>query len=558
MWRINHTYKPTHYVFGRRKFDYQLRASKLKWFQDKAYVVDVEGKKFRTILKNIESVGTNLFNLLPDQPDKILVSVRNLEFAEDIYEVDLDSFLSKRVQRGATGESYDSDVFGKIRGRSEIVGGGDDIRIEYSYVHPETGKWEMHHALMATERVGWQPAGYDVDGRTVYILDNQDRDKAIVRKYDVVTREVSEPIFADPAIEATGVLQSGRPGELGKFIGFSGLSHDIETMYTDPDWRDIQSRVYAALPRDARHTISSYSDDFTVIVITSSGPKRPPEYYLLINGQQLIGLGSSYPYLNPEEMADVDYVTYKARDGLEIPAYLTLPTTGEMPYPTVVMPHGGPWARDVPRFDYWVQFLANRGYAVLQPQFRGSQGWGQELWRAGDKEWGQKMQYDNDDGAAYLIERGIADPDKLAIYGYSYGGYAAMAAVVSPNTPFKCAIAGASGEINSFDRRTFENGFGRKFQNPSVGGLDILANLDKAHIPVHIFHGERDQNVPIWISEAYVKGLKKHDKEYEYTEIVDLWHSLPWWPQHHLAILEIFEDFLGNRCGFDEVKVAAQ
>lgn len=548
----------TLYVFGRRKFDYKIGSRNLKWFQDKAYVVDTEGKRFKEIMRNVESVGTNLFNSLPAQPDKILVSVRNLEFAEDIYEVDLNSYLHKIIQRGATGESYDSDVFGKIRGRQEIVGGGDDIRVEFSYRHPETGKWQVHHALMAIERVGWQPAGYDIDGRTVYILDNKDRDKAIVRKYDLVTREVSEPIFADPAIEATGVMQSRRPGELGKFIGFTGLSHDIETLYTDPDWRDIQSRVYAALPRDARHTISSYSDDFTVIVITSTGPKRPPEYYLLINGEQLVGLGSSYPYLNPDDMADVDYITYEARDGLEIPAYLTLPTKGEMPYPTVVMPHGGPWARDVPRFDYWVQFLANRGYAVLQPQFRGSQGWGQKLWRAGDKEWGQKMQYDNDDGAYDLIKKGIADPDRLAIYGYSYGGYAAMAAVVSPNTPFKCAIAGASGEIKSFDRRTFENGFGRQFQNPSVGGLDILANLDKAHIPVHIFHGERDQNVPIWISEAYVKGLRKHDKEYEYTEILDLWHSLPWWPQHHLAVLEIFEDFLGEGCGFDETKVAAQ
>lgn len=546
------------YVVGRTAHDYQVDTGMIKWFQDKAYLVDTEGKRFKQILKNVDSVGTNLFNRLPDQPGKILVSVRNLQFAEDIYEVDLKTNLKKPVQRGATGESYDSDVFGNIRGRTRIVGGGEDIRVEFSYVHPETGDWEAHHDLYAIERVGMQPAGYDVDGRTVFMLDNKDRDKALIRKYDLITREVSEPIFADPAIQATGVLQSRRPGELGKLIGFSGLSHDIETLYADPDWRDIQSRIYSALPRDARHSISSYSDDFTVMVITSTGPKRPAEYYLLINGEQLISLGSSYPHLKPELMADVNYVTYEARDGLEIPGYLTLPTTGEMPFPTVVMPHGGPWARDVPRFDYWVQFLANRGYAVLQPQFRGSEGWGQKLWRAGDKEWGQKMQYDNDDGAKYLVDRGIADPDRLAIYGYSYGGYAAMAAVVSPETPFKCAIAGASGEIRSFDRRTFENGFGRQFQNPSVGGLDILSNLDKAHIPVHIFHGERDQNVPIWISEAYVKGLRKNDKEYEYTEILDMWHSLPWWPQHHLAVLEILEGFLAEGCGFNETQVAAQ
>ena len=97
------------------------------------------------------------------------------------------------------------------------------------------------------------------------------------------------------------------------------------------------------------------------------------------------------------------------------------------------MPHGGPWARDVLGWDLWAQFLANRGYAVLQRQYRGSEGWGQTLWRAGDGEWGQKMQDDKDDGARWLATRGIADPDRIAIYGYSYGGFAAMAARVRPS-----------------------------------------------------------------------------------------------------------------------------
>ena len=249
----------TLYVFGRQKFDYQIGSRKQKWYQDKAYIVDSEGKRFRSILKSVESVGTNLFNLLPEQPDKILVSVRNLEFAEDIYEVNLKSRTHKRIQRGATGESYESDIFGKIRGRTRVIGGGEDVRVEFSYVHPETGDWEAHHYLYAKERVGMQPAGYDVDGRTVYMRDNKDRDKAIIRKYDLVTREVSEPIFADPAIEASGVLQSGRPGERGKLIGFSGQSHEIETLYSDPDWRDIQSRIATA--RRARSSGSYASAD---------------------------------------------------------------------------------------------------------------------------------------------------------------------------------------------------------------------------------------------------------------------------------------------------------
>ena len=190
------------YAFGRRKFDYVVGGRTRKWFQDKAYVVDAEGKRFRQILRNVESVGTGIFHRLPAEPSKALFSVTNLEFAQDIYEVDLDKFLSKRVQRGATGESYSADSFGAIRGRTETVGGGDDVRVEFSYVDPESGGWDVHHALYATEREGLQPAGYDPDGRTVYMRDNTGRDKSVIREYDLVTRELSDPIFADASIEA--------------------------------------------------------------------------------------------------------------------------------------------------------------------------------------------------------------------------------------------------------------------------------------------------------------------------------------------------------------------
>jgi dipeptidyl aminopeptidase/acylaminoacyl peptidase len=241
---------------------------------------------------------------------------------------------------------------------------------------------------------------------------------------------------------------------------------------------------------------------------------------------------------------------YEARDGMTIPAYLTTPNSGSAPYPTVVMPHGGPWARDDLRFDLWAQFLANRGYLVLQPQYRGSQGWGQNLWRAGDKEWGGKMQDDKDDGARWLVEQGFAAKDRIAMYGYSYGGYAAMASIVRPDTPYQCAIAGAGlSELRYFDKVTFEGNFGREFQNPTIKGLSPLDVAKQASIPIYIFHGDRDQRVPIEQSQKYVRALKRANKDVEYQEIVDLWHSLPWFPQHHLAVLSSIEDYLANRCG---------
>ncbi len=537
-------------VVGRQKYDYRIGGKVTRWFRDKAYIVDAEGKRFREILKKKESINISIFDVLPMHKDKILVSVINLEFAEDIYEVDLKKYLSRRVFRGATGESFFADHEGKIRGKFQIRGRGDQARIEFSYRHPETGDWDVHHALYATQREGMQPVGADPDGRTIYMLDNTGRDKRVIIKYDLITRKLGEQVFGDSTFEATSVLQSSQPEDFGKIIGYGGRGIQSFRKYTDAEWETIQRRIDEALPKGQTHTISSISDDFSMAVINSTGPKEPGAYYLMVGGSQMIPLGRSRPFLEPDKLAEMRFVRYEARDGMLIPAYLTTPTSGSAPYPAVIMPHGGPWARDSLRFDLWAQFLANRGYLVMQPQYRGSEGWGQMLWRAGDREWGGKMQDDKDDGAKWLVDQGLADEDRLAIYGYSYGGYAAMASIVRPDTPYQCAIAGAGlSELRYFDKVTFEGDYGREYQNPTVKGLSPLDLAKNASIPIYIFHGDRDQRVPIEQSRKYVAALKRADKDVEYQEIVDLWHSYPWFPQHHLAVLSSIEDYLANRCG---------
>ncbi len=540
------------FVVGRQKFDFRIRSKTTRWFRDKAYIVDTEGKKFRTILANRQDdiAGVSLFDRLPLNSEKILVQATNLEFAPDIYEVDLKSLNSKRIYRGATGESFIADPKGNVKAKTEFKGGGDSARIQFSYRNPQTDAWEVHHAFYASAREGMQPAAFDMDGRTVYMTDNTGRDKNVIIKYDLLDRNMSDPVYADASFEATGVLQSDQREDFGEVIGYTAQGAGNIREYISDEWRSLQERIDSALPDGQDHVISSISDDFSVAVVTSSGPKEPGAYHLLISGSQLVSLGRRMPYLEPENLADMSHVHYKSRDGLEIPGFLTLPTTGEAPYPAVIMPHGGPWARDALRFDRWAQFLANRGYLVLQPQYRGSQGWGQALWRAGDKEWGGKMQDDKDDGAQWLVDQGLADADRIAMYGYSYGGYAAMASIVRPDTPYQCAISGAGlSELRYFDKITFEGRFGREFQNPTVRGLSPLDIADEASIPIFIFHGDRDQRVPIEQSRKYVKALKKAGKDVEYLEIADLWHSLPWWPQHHLAVLETLEDYLANRCG---------
>ena len=174
----------------------------------------------------------------------------------------------------------------------------------------------------------------------------------------------------------------------------------------------------------------------------------------------------------------------------------------------------------------WVQYFASHGYAVLQPQFRGSEGWGQKLWRAGDREWGQKMADDNDDGVKYLIAQHIADPQRVAMFGYSYGGYAALAAAIRPNGLYQCAISGAgAGDLENIVDETEDNRFEKEFQHPTIAGVDPLAHAAEVKIPVMLFHGDRDRTVPVRKSRAFVAKLRAAGKPVEYVEIKDMGHQ---------------------------------
>lgn len=186
---------------------------------------------------------------------------------------------------------------------------------------------------------------------------------------------------------------------------------------------------------------------------------------------------------------------------------------------------------------------------MLQPQFRGSEGFGQALWRAGDREWGGKMQDDKDDGARWLISQGLADPSRIAMFGFSYGGYAAMAASVRPNGIYQCALAGAGlAELRTFDRLTYENRFTRAFQNPTVAGLSPLDQADNASIPIFIFHGDRDQIVPIEQSERYAAALRSRGKPVRYLEIDDMPHG-DVWPSFTNTMWPAVFDYLRTECG---------
>jgi dipeptidyl aminopeptidase/acylaminoacyl peptidase len=231
-------------------------------------------------------------------------------------------------------------------------------------------------------------------------------------------------------------------------------------------------------------------------------------------------IGDTYPYIPDESVAPIKSIVYRARDGLQIHGYLTMPL-GKVdgPIPFVVLPHGGPYSRDYKEFDYIAQMIASRGYGVLQPNFRGSTGYGGAFLEAGFREWGRKMQDDVTDATKWLIDQKLADPSRICIFGWSYGGYAALMGAIREPTLYRCAASMAGVT----DLKHIQPNSGRMLSGVAVpvlnGDRSLIAenspakNADKIMIPILLAHGEQDLNVSVEDSTEMEAALKSAGKK---------------------------------------------
>jgi acetyl esterase/lipase len=515
---------------------------------------------------------------LPQDPQHVLIQDSGPS-GRDIYKVNVYTGRAAKETLAAGGKfgGEQVDLAGEIRARQELNYDNGKVYIAQWIKNPANGRWEEHFRWYAKDREPMSIVGFAQDPNIAFLVTNKGRDKAAIYEYSIKDRKILEPLFEHKLFDAVSLVRSQGVKDRGRILGFVYAAETNKIYWVDEklaaadkaarealgvttevvNWTDPatgeQARI--AVPKGFDTQIIGVSDDLSVVLVEKSGPKQPPEYYLL-KGGKLSLLGKSRPNLDTDALGDGRLVQYKARDGLIIPAFLTTPPKsvyGDGPYPAILVPHGGPWARDNLDWDPsgWTQYFAARGYAVLQPQFRGSEGWGQKLWRAGDAEWGQKMQDDLDDGAKWLISQRIAAPDRIAMHGYSYGGYAAYAAAVRPNGLYQCSIAGAGvARIGDFERLTYEERFVREFQNPTIKGLDPMAKVSDISIPLFIYHGDRDQTVPLKQSIEIAGKLKGAGKPYKYVEIPDMGHGfVTWGAKDAEFVLETDEGWLKNDCG---------
>jgi dipeptidyl aminopeptidase/acylaminoacyl peptidase len=198
----------------------------------------------------------------------------------------------------------------------------------------------------------------------------------------------------------------------------------------------------------------------------------------------------------------------------------------------------------------WRQLMTSRGYAVLQPQFRGSDGWGDRLWKAGDNQWGQTMQDDLDDGVTWAVAEGHAIADRVAMYGFSYGGYAAMVAGIRPNGLYRCSIAGAGvSDLTKIRSSLFRNPYTREAQLETVNGLNPVSRASEVSIPMLIFHGARDTTVLLEQSEGFVSQARSSGQNIQYEVIPDYGHGPAWTRAIAAQQLRLVDDYLKTSCG---------
>lgn len=302
------------------------------------------------------------------------------------------------------------------------------------------------------------------------------------------------------------------------------------------EWLDAEvGAAHATLTRAFKGrdvALTSWSRDRSRFLARVSAPASPAVWYLYDRGRKEISpIGEEYPELNGAELGTTRWITYKARDGLDIPAYLTLPPgarPGVKP-PLVVLPHGGPTSRDEYDFDFLAQFLATRGYAVLQPQFRGSWGFGAAFEAAGKGEWGSKMQTDLQDGVLALAKEGQVDPGRVCIVGASFGGYSALAGAALYPDAYRCAASIAG--ISDLGQLQLDEGLTPGQKNPHIEELreelgatssariaahSPARNAAAVEVPVLLIHGDQDNVVDIKQSELMVERLKAAGKPHEF------------------------------------------
>jgi dipeptidyl aminopeptidase/acylaminoacyl peptidase len=485
------------------------------------YVADRDGKSVRD-LTPFEKVQARMIDDLPLNSKEVIIGLnrRNKEIF-DVYRLNIETGdLQLVAENPGNISDWVTDHDGKIRAATTT----DGVNTSLLYRKSESDPWKT--VLTTNFKEAFTPEFFTFDNQRLFGNSNRDRDKSAEVELDPETGKETKVIFEHPDVDVSSLSYSRKRKVLTEA---SYTTWRTEYHFFDAQSEQLFQDLKQKLP-GLEVFIMSSNDDENVFVVRAISDRSLGAFYLYdAKSKELTKLADRAPWLKEDDLAEMKPIDYQARDGLTIHGYLTLPKGREAKnLPVVVNPHGGPWARDNWTFNPEVQFLANRGYAVLQMNFRGSVGYGRKFWELGFKEWGGKMQDDITDGVNWLIKQGIADPKRVAIYGGSYGGYAVLEGLVKEPALYAAGVDYV-GVSNLFTFLQTIPPYWKPFLDMTyemVGHPDKdkawfqehspALNADRIETPLFVAQGAQDPRVNISESNQIVEALKKRGIQVEY------------------------------------------
>ena len=514
-----------------------LNDNRIAYIQDKGgdenihiYAVNTDGTN-DIDLTPFDNIQARITDDLEDDPDYMIISINNRNpRIHDVYRLNVNTGdLTLIAENPGNIMGWMTDNNGKLR----IALTSDGVNS--SILYRDTEADEFKSILTTNFKVSVSPLFFTFDNQELYVSSNRGRDKSAIFKFDIETAKETELIFEHDEVDVSGLMRSRKRKVL---TGVSYYTEKRQLHFLDKWREDLQKKLESKL-KNVEVAISDISKDETkAIIVAFSDISRGTYYYYDIENDELTLLADLNPWLNPEHMSNMKPISYTSRDGLKINGYLTIPkgSSGKN-LPVVVNPHGGPWARDRWGFNPEIQYLANNGYAVFQMNFRGSTGYGKEFWEKSFKQWGKTMQDDITDGVNWLIENGIANPDKIAIYGASYGGYATLAGLTFTPDLYTCGVdyVGVSSLFTFMESMPPYWELYREMMYEMVGhpekDKDLLASsspllhIDKIKVPLFIAQGANDPRVKKSESDQIVNALKEKGIDVPYMVKDDEGHG---------------------------------
>jgi len=519
----------------------------------RAYAVNIDGSNPKD-LTPFEKVQTRLVDGLKNNPEHLLLSLNKRDKRVfDVYRININTGEMKMIAKNPGNISWwKTDHAGKLR----VALTTDGVNQSVLYRKKEFDPFKKIITTNFKETL--EPLFFTYNNKYMYVGSNIGRDKMAIFKYDIANGEFMDKIYEHPGVDVFHLLRSDKKK---KILGVAYFLDKRYYFFFDEERKRLQENLEKRLPGVEVVVYNTSRDETKLLVRTYSDKTRGAHYFYDISTDELKKLVEISPWLKEENMADQVPITYKSRDGLTIHGYLTLPRgVGKKNLPVVFYPHDYPWGRDKWGYKPVVQFLTNRGYAVLQVNARGVSGYGRKFLEIGFKQWGKKRQDDITDGVKSLIKEGIADPKRIGIYGEFYGGYTTLAGLAFTPDLYACGIDYV-GMSNLFSwikaippywkpylEMLFEMVGDPEKDRDLLKAASPLFHVDKIKVPLFIAQGVNDVYVPKSESDQMVKALKKRGIDVPYMVKENEGHGFRN-EENRFDFYRAVEKFLGKHLG---------